>query len=166
MKKTSWLIVGFLLVAGIIFYFSSQPYSKQSLIPLFNDVLPHQWIEEHFSFVSFTYGSTVISIEENGVSSFVEFFVRKGAHIFIFACFAVFAYLVNKLVLKKKRWQILFSFLLTSGYAALDEYHQSLTGERTPMIQDVFLDMFGAGLGLTIALFITYLLSKVKKRAN
>jgi VanZ family protein len=34
--------------------------------------------------------------------------------------------------------------------AIADEYHQSLTGGRTPTIHDVMLDSFGAALVLTM----------------
>lgn len=162
MKKTGSLVLVLLLVAGVIFYFSSQPYSKQSLIPLLEEKLPHEWMEARFSFISYEYAGNEISIENYGVSSFVEFHIRKGAHLFVFACFSIFAFFVAKRVLKSTFWRVFFALSLTSGYAALDEFHQSLTPERTPAIQDVLLDMTGALIGLIILFGWTSLLRKIR----
>ena len=162
MKKTISLCVGFLLIGIVIFYFSSQPYSRQSLIPLFNEHLPHSWIEEHFSHISYNYAGNEISIENYGVSSFVEFHVRKGAHLFVFACFAVFAYIVLKRLTQKAKISGILSLFLTALYAVFDEFHQSLTPERTPAYQDVLLDITGAILGLGVFLISTNLISRIK----
>ena len=43
-----------------------------------------------------------------------------------------------------------FSWLSATGYAALDEFHQMLTGGRTPLFQDVILDSLGALTGVLI----------------
>ena len=37
-----------------------------------------------------------------------------------------------------------FGWLAATGYAGMDEYHQMLTGGRTPLFQDVMLDSAGA----------------------
>lgn len=35
------------------------------------------------------------------------------------------------------------AWLSATGYAGLDEFHQMLTGDRTPSFQDVMLDSMG-----------------------
>ncbi len=38
----------------------------------------------------------------------------------------------------------ILAWLSATGYAGLDEFHQMMTGGRTPMFQDVMLDSIGA----------------------
>lgn len=47
------------------------------------------------------------------------------------------------------RWALL-SWMLCTGYAATDEYHQSFTPGRRPMVQDVLLDSAAAALALQV----------------
>jgi VanZ family protein len=53
------------------------------------------------------------------------------------------------------------SVMAAIGYAAIDEFHQSFTGGRTPLFQDVMLDGCGA-LTIVLILIIKRLLSKKK----
>jgi VanZ family protein len=155
MKKRIFTIVCFIFIAGLIFFFSSQPYHKQTLIPFLDQHLPKEWFIKHFSNVHFTYGDGEdISIETYGVSHFVEFFIRKTAHVLIFSSFSIFLFLSLRLFLSSK-FSIFLALFLTAGYASFDEFHQYLTGDRTPMWQDAVLDTCAAICGLSIFLLLS-----------
>lgn len=55
------------------------------------------------------------------------------------------------------------SWLAATGYAGLDEFHQMITGGRTPLFQDVMLDAMGALTAIVICL-VVHGLKKNKKR--
>jgi VanZ family protein len=57
------------------------------------------------------------------------------------------------------------AWLSATGYAALDEFHQMMTGGRSPLFEDVMLDSSGAIFACTI-LVIYYLLAHRKKGAK
>ena len=46
------------------------------------------------------------------------------------------------------------SWLAATGYAGLDEFHQMITGGRTPLFQDVMLDAMGALTAIVICLVV------------
>ncbi len=107
-------------------------------------------VQDLFSSVHFTYAGSEVSIEERGASGFLEFFLRKGAHFTVFfilgllICRALGGYGMDR----KKAF--LFALLATTGYAALDEIHQSFTADRTPLWQDSVLDTVGGITGITV----------------
>lgn len=107
--------------------------------------LPGEPFKEFLSLFQIPYWGTTISVEERGYHAFIEFLIRKGAHIAIFGALAFAVYIVVR--------KIRLAFIITVLLAIADEFHQSLTGGRTPTINDVFLDSFGAALVL-ITLFI------------
>ena len=142
MKKLIFLLA--ILIA--LFVSSSQTYEEQSLIPQLREWLPNQPLEEPLSKLEIPYWGRIISIEERGYYNFVEFLIRKGAHVVSFGALAAAIYWV----LPKFRFRIIAAFGLTVTCAFLDEFHQSLTGGRTPTMHDVALDSAGAAIALTI----------------
>lgn len=60
-------------------------------------------------------------------------------------------------------WSGFFSWLAATGYAGMDEFHQQLTGGRTPLFEDVMLDSAGA---LTAVLIILLVLLVKKQRTH
>ncbi|RDC48661.1 VanZ family protein, partial [Acinetobacter sp. RIT592] len=44
--------------------------------------------------------------------------------------------------------------------AGLDEFHQMLTGDRSPMFQDVMLDSMGALTAVVICILFTFIKKK------
>lgn len=146
---------------GVIFYSSGQPYEKQDIKPFLSGEMDLSFLEPLLEWISFTYHHSVISIETLGIAGFIEFFIRKGAHVTVFLLLLCLFYIALK-----KAWTfplkvtLLFSFLLTVAYAILDELHQGLTANRTPYIGDVFLDSFGALLAIVLILVI----HKAKKK--
>ena len=85
----------------------------------------------------------------------VQFFVRKAAHL---TEYAILAGLLWRALWRSGLWttkmSILFGVTLLSGafFAALDEFHQSFVRTRTSSIHDVWIDICGAALGLTICI--------------
>lgn len=154
MKKI--LILLFLLVA--LFISSGQTYEQQSLVPTLQRFLPGKPFEAFLSIFKIPYWGIIVSVEERGYYYFVEFLIRKGAHFFLFGSIAAFIFSL----LPKKSSRFTIAALLTLFIAIGDEYRQSLTGGRTPAIQDVFLDMAGA-LTALMAIRI-YLALKSKRR--
>lgn len=153
----------FLLAIGaVIFNFSSQTYEEQTLVPALEKLLPGEPFAGLLSRIEVSYWGSPISIETKGYYYFIEFFIRKFAHLFLFGCLAVALFSVLMMLRPKRVWPVvLVSLFVTGVYAAIDEYHQLLTGGRTPMIKDVFLDLCGAMLFLFVYVPI-YLWGKKK----
>ncbi|PAV31005.1 VanZ family protein [Virgibacillus profundi] len=148
---------------GVIFYSSSTPYEKQNIKPLLFETIDLSFLEPFLSWISFTYHHSVVSIETHGVAGFIEFFIRKGAHVGVFFVLLCLFYIA----LKKTagilfRTTLFISFFLTAAYAILDEIHQGFTPNRTPYIGDVLLDSVG---GLLAAGFL-FVFHRWKKKNN
>lgn len=147
---------------GVIFYSSSTPYQEQDIKPFMSDKLDLSFLVPFVENVSFYYHHSEVSVAALGIAGFVEFFVRKGAHVSVYFILLLLFYLaINKTLHISYKARLVISFILTSLYAALDEIHQGFTQNRTPYVGDVGLDMFGAFL----ALLIIVLLVKLKKRS-
>lgn len=132
----------FLTLFSILFISSGQTYEQQTLIPALQRYLPSEPFKGFLSLFQIPYWGMTISIEERGYYPFVEFLIRKASHVVIFGLIAL---AVLNMLPKPKVW---IAFTVTSAIAFVDEYHQSLTGGRTPTLHDVLLDMFGAALFL------------------
>jgi len=142
----------FILIVLALFYSSGQTYEEQSLIPDLQHYLPNEPLKGMLSMFQIPYWGITVSVEERGYHAFIEFLLRKGAHVFIFgALAAAIYYAIRKFTL---------AFVITVALAFIDEFHQSLTGGRTPTIHDVMLDSFGA----MVALFLIFLIKKFKSR--
>ena len=142
-------IIALLFLLGILFVSSGQTYEQQSIVPVLEKWLPSMPLESLLSKLQVPYWGITVSIEERGYYYFIEFLIRKSAHFFIFA----FVALAIHAVLPKIKYRILIAAFGTLIVATLDEYHQFLTGGRTPSSQDVVLDMMGAVTALVILNF-------------
>jgi VanZ family protein len=142
---------------GIIFLFSATPYEHQDLKPALSDRFDLSVIEPFVNRVNFTYHNSEISVASLGIESFTEFFIRKGAHVFVFFILTLlFIYALKKTTNLDFQLILLFSYLLSVIYAGFDEWHQSLTPNRTPYIGDVFLDSLGSLLAVIVIVIITF----------
>ncbi len=154
--KQLWYWVPVLLLAGVIFWFSSQPYQNQDVKPILNDFINEDWVTATFSWLKFDYAGYFVSVEGLGSTAFVEFFIRKGAHFGIFFLLGFFvcrAFLTT--ILQNRTLTSFFSsimFLIL--YAVQDELHQHFTGNRTPLIHDVMIDSVGGLTGIILFLLI------------
>lgn len=141
------------LWGGIIFWFSSQPYQKQNIRPYLGEY-DLFWVERWFSWVSFTYSKSVISIDFRGVEGFVEFIFRKGAHLFVFFVLGLLIFRLLKLFLLKLHWQTILSLKVIAIFAILDEYRHFLSPNRSGLVEDVVLDMVGGVLGICFGMLL------------
>lgn len=95
-------------VMVILFISSSQTYEQQSQIGLLSRILKNEPLKEWLEKISFSYAGSEISIAEKGYFSFVEFFIRKGAHFFTY--FVLGGSLFLTLVFRKQPyWLAAFS---------------------------------------------------------
>ncbi|WP_173915582.1 VanZ family protein [Halobacillus sp. Marseille-Q1614] len=154
MKKLSNWIPAFLWM-GIIFYSSSTPYEAQNVQPLLQRWLDLAWLTPYISEISFTYNGQIVSAATHGTEGFVEFFIRKGAHVVVFFTLALlFYWAIVRTWNFSVQISLLSAWLLTVVYAITDELHQRLTPNRTPYFGDVVLDSTGA---IAAVLFIFFL---------
>ncbi len=156
MKNGNFYLVIALVIILVLFYSSSQTYVQQSQVSRIDEWLPNQPFKNAWSGISFSYGGSIVSIDHLGYSKFIEFFIRKGAH------FGTYFILGGSLFLgvypKMKIWWLtaVLAWLSATGYAGLDEFHQMVTGGRSPMFQDVMLDSMGALTAIVICLVIGF----------
>lgn len=132
----------------ILFVSSSMTYKQQTSVPFLEKYLSFKPFKNELANVSFIYASEKISISQIGYFKFIEFFIRKGAHFFFYLLIGTFFYMGLIKRLKNKFLTIMIAWLSTVGYAALDEFHEMITGGRTPLFQDVILDGVGAMVGI------------------
>ncbi|WP_088104306.1 VanZ family protein [Halalkalibacter urbisdiaboli] len=137
----------FIAWIGIIVFASSQPYSQQDLRPMLTS-WDLSWVERLFSWVEFTYSQSLISIETKGTAGFIEFFIRKGAHVVVYATLGFLASRLLRATSIRLFYQVLLAFLFVVLFAMSDEYRHSLNPERTGLIEDVILDSVGGIIGI------------------
>lgn len=142
-----------------LFVSSSQTYDQQSLIPTLEKVLQHKPLEDQLAKLEIPFGDKKVSLDSKGYHGFIEFIIRKSAHFVIFGLVAVAVYLV----ISKVRHRYWLALLITLILASLDEYHQYLTGGRTPSIKDVLLDMSGAITFLTVFVGLKLTNKKIRR---
>lgn len=148
MRKIPWSGYVTLLIVIILFISSSMPYEEQSLKPGLSRFFNLDFVE-YFRFVSFDYHGEV-SVQALGASGFVEFFIRKAAHLSIFI---VLGFALIDLTFRLLRPYVLaglFAYTLAITLAVFDEFHQIVTGGRTGLVQDVLLDGTGAIIGILL----------------
>ena len=136
--------------AGLLFWSSSQPYSEQDIRPLLSEQLDLRWVTEYLGQISFVYNNQEVSVSALGEAGFLEFFIRKGAHLFAYFMLSVLTCRAlrewNRSWWKKGQTVLLF----VSLYAASDEFHQMFTSERTPLVTDVLIDITGGIVGIMV----------------
>lgn len=75
----------------------------------------------------------------------LNFLVRKGTHMVVYGVLAYFTWRM----LRNRRNAYFIAWLITTGIAMLDEWHQSYIPWRTAQISDVLLDSASAALVLS-----------------
>ena len=147
----------------VLFYSSSQTYTQQSSVPFLQKWLSSQPFSNKLQSIAFEYGGTEVSIKAMGYYKFIEFFIRKAAHFFTFFILGGSLFLVLNSKIKQTIWSLFFSWMSATGYAAMDEFHQMLTGDRTPLFQDVMLDSVGA---LTACVMLVIYFEFIRNRSK
>ena len=88
----------------------------------------------------------------------LEFLLRKMAHVFVFFCLTLTVFLLTNQYTKKSISAAFLAFLITTLFAALDEFHQSFVDGRVSSFIDVGIDMIGiimATFVIGFSIFIT-----------
>ncbi len=154
-----------LVWVSIIVYASSQPYSEQDLRPILRGYNV-DWAESWFGWVSFTYAESEISVKERGAEGFVEFFIRKGAHLSVFA---ILGFLTLRLLSVTRLywfWRVVLALSIVILFASIDEYRHFLHPGRTGLIEDVKLDSLGGLIGISFYLLISSWKHRRKKHSK
>lgn len=154
MRKYLYWLLPFIWMV-VIFFFSAQPYEKQNIQPHLASAIDLQFLEPYLNWITFTYHQSEVSVARLGIYGFIEFFIRKGAHVTVFFILCCFFYMALKQTVKMTfTYRLIISFILTFLYAGFDEFHQGFTVNRTSYIGDVFLDGFGGGLAVIFLVVI------------
>ncbi|KRN25357.1 VanZ family protein [Lacticaseibacillus camelliae] len=164
LKKYNWLWLDLGLMV-VLFISSSMPYHDQSIVPELHALLPAHSGWAWLNHISFYWAAQHVSISAMGLAGFVEFFVRKLAHFTVFCLIGLAAVLGLRARVQPSWLRLVLALLSSTGVAALDEFHQMLTADRTPLFQDVILDTVGALVGIGIALLVTQRRRRPKKRS-
>ena len=148
-RRRIFLILSIIWMS-IIFYFSNQVASVSSahsggVINTLSNV--------------FIIGDIVKFMESIDIAEFV---VRKSAHMFVYLVLAI---LIFMSIYEKNDTKEIYlkSMFFTFLYAVSDEIHQRFVEGRSGEVRDIFVDSFGAFLGLLIVYFI---FRKIEKRAK
>ncbi|KRM00558.1 VanZ family protein [Liquorilactobacillus satsumensis] len=145
----TFLLLAFLIML-VLFISSAMTYQQQTTVPFLEKYLAGKPFNHFLNGFSFTYATEQVSIAKLGYFKFVEFFIRKAAHFTSYLFLGTFLYIGLKPRLNSLALSIFISALTAIGYAAFDEFHQMLTGGRTPLFQDVALDGCGALVGILV----------------
>lgn len=156
-KDNIYLFIPFLIM-GLLYGSSSMSYESQSLVSPLETLLAGKPFEAFLSNFEFIYAGSLVSIENSGYVSFVEFFIRKAAHFFSYFVIGFFWVLGLRKRVRDEWLVVLLSILLSIGYASFDEFRQVFHPARTGLMADVILDSAGAIAGVVLA----WLLSKKK----
>jgi VanZ family protein len=159
-KKNKVVFLLFVLLwMTLIFIFSSQPYDSQDMKPWLKSVLSFEQIPRYLYHIQLNYGGHTISIQSLGLLGFVEFFIRKSAHVTEYAVLGILIFQTLRVIFPRIWGISLISISLCYLYAVTDEYHQSFIVDRTPLFADVLLDTGGATAGILLFMFISKVIS-------
>jgi VanZ family protein len=167
--KKNTIIWFFVVICWIFFIFtlSSESYNQQSIKPTLNKWVAKEQLAESLPNTSITYrGDTVVAKEDP--YGFVEFFFRKGAHVFMYAVLAAALYMLIRALMGRRQMvlPVIMSLILTAGTAALDERNQLSSVGRTGNPTDVIVDSTGACIGIIVCITISYFLDRRRRRSE
>ena len=155
LKYISWLPA--VIIMAIIFYFSSKPatISGESSLTISQTLLK--------AYENITDLSYEEPIRQQALLD-LDHIVRKTAHFIEYAILA--AAWVFHFMLRRKGYRIgvVLSILITSLYAASDEFHQIFVVGRSGQISDVLLDSCGAVTGALLFLSLIIMLRKQRNK--
>lgn len=153
-KDHLYLAIPFIMML-LLYQSSSMTYEEQSMTSAMEVLLEKQPLYDFLTNIEFVYGGQEISIQKIGYFSFIEFFIRKGAHFGSYFIIGFFWFLGLRKRINEEWLTILVSILLAIGYASFDELRQSFNPGRTALMADVYLDTAGALVGILLAKIFT-----------
>lgn len=162
-KREKLFLLLALLVLVFLFISSSMTYHEQEL----HDGTVSKyfgWLENMVAGWSFTYGGRLHNVQLDGRAGLAQFVLRKMAHFGSYFLLGGFGYLGLRRIFKIKWLAPILTWLVAIALAAFDEYHQFLTGDRTPSVHDVMLDASGALTAIILVMLFLYLRNKYLTR--
>ncbi len=158
-KREKLFLLLALLVLVFLFISSSMTYHEQEL----HDGTVSKyfgWLENIVAGWNFTYGGRLHNAQLDGRAGLAQFVLRKMAHFGSYFLLGGFGYLGLRRIFKIKWLAPILTWFATIAFAAFDEYHQFLTGDRTPSVHDVILDASGALTAIILVMLILFLKNK------
>nr|WP_286672312.1 VanZ family protein [Cohnella hashimotonis] len=153
---------------ALIFFFSSQTYGEQSIIPLLRRHISEYRLSGMLPDISFRYGHSLVSARQ-APYQFIEFLFRKGAHVFWYAMLCVSLYLALKALPRLAPSALLrlsAAAVLLAAAACVDEWNQARIAGRTGQPVDVLLDVVGGLLAAAIFLMAAGSIKAARRRAG
>ncbi|MEK0313691.1 VanZ family protein [Cohnella sp. 56] len=147
---------------SLIFDFSSQTYTQQSIIPFMQKHIQEHRLQQAVPNVTIRYNHSEIRAKTDPYK-FVEFIFRKGAHLFMYFMLGLFAHLALLPWVKRLMLRVPLALLIVAVFASLDEWNQSFTGDRTPTPLDVLVDLSGAAIGQIVLLIAIAIWLRVRR---
>lgn len=155
-----------LVILTVIFISSSMTYQQQTIVPQLRELLPNEPWLSFLKTIQIHYNQEVVSVQTWGYYPFVEFLLRKLAHLTVFAVLAYGLFFVILDYMNVPWLTFLLAWLSSTGLAAFDEYHQFLTGGRTPAVQDIMIDSVGAFVASLCCLMAVYIVVYRRRRKS
>lgn len=138
-----WLLA--LLILLVLFGSSSMTYQEQTSVPFLERVLANEPFKNVVARVQINYApGEIIGMPQDTYFQVIEFIMRKIAHFGSYFLLGWFLTAGTRTNIKPLWFRLWMVPMMAGGFAALDELHQAFTGGRSPMVQDVILDMSGA----------------------
>jgi len=153
--------VPLLLWLALIFGFSSQSYTEQSVQPFLTSHVSSVKLSARIPDWTIRYRNSVIPAKKEPFR-FLEFIFRKCAHMFMYGMLAIWCYVALKPHSLNRAVKFGVVLLFAAMVAMTDEWNQTRAVQRTGAIQDVGIDMMGAAMGLA-AVFLILVIQKKKQ---
>lgn len=155
-KKKLRILLTLLIIVwmGVIFCFSNQTgpkssSSSQSVIHLIGQISKT------------VTGHNIVNTLSTDAFSFLEFIIRKCAHMFVYFILSILTMLLMFTYENYPlRFKSFISLLVSFLYACSDELHQFFVGGRSASFRDVMIDSTGACIGILLTLIIYTLIKK------
>ncbi|PYZ91730.1 hypothetical protein CR194_19100 [Salipaludibacillus keqinensis] len=142
-----------IIYSGIMFMFMATAVfavKSDSVIEVIRNQLSLDQIRTLLTRIDFTYAGSTVNLQSHGVDGLMEFFLRKGAHFFLFALLGFFVFLALFKLTRRSLSSFIIAMIVVIAYAALDEYRQTFIPSRSGLIEDVILDTAGGLFGATM----------------
>ncbi len=152
------IVLPLIICMGFIFYFSSQDTNQSNSISREFTSNIAKIIFQNFDSMNLDFQNTIIYE--------LNLFIRKAAHFSLFLFISAFIYAELVIWIKNFLLSGIITIILCMFYAILDEYHQSFTPGRTPLLKDVFIDTSGAIIGVILSFSIISTIYFIRQKNN
>lgn len=102
--------------------------------------------------------------QQNRISN-TENFVRKCAHMFLYAVLGILSMCFFTVIAKyKPPYNALYTVIFCMLYAATDEFHQLFVPGRGAQVRDVVIDTCGSLIGTAVFLLAMYAVNRIRAK--